>query len=98
MSAQDQVRYDVGGWISGPCLSSPPHAPYGMSGEDATALFHLRCVWGDRYGISFSGGEWKAHRLGSGAPWNITAGTAEGLRGKIWLDYREWQAGSRRMG
>jgi hypothetical protein len=44
--------------------AEPPH---GMSGEDATALFHLRCIWGDRYGISLTSKVWKAHRLGMGA-------------------------------
>lgn len=93
---EDRVRYDVGGWISGPCLDRPLNVPHGMTGDEATALFHLRCIWGDRYGISFAGKQWKAHRLGAGAPWNITAGTAEELRGKVYLDYRAWQAEARR--
>jgi hypothetical protein len=65
VSEQDQVRYDIGGWVSGPCLDRPLNQPHGMSPEDATSLFHLRCIWGDRYGISHSGGQWKAHRLGA---------------------------------
>jgi hypothetical protein len=81
-----QARFDVGGWISGPCLDKPLNQPHGMTPEEATSLFHLRCIWGDRYGISFTSKVWRAHRLGSGAPWNITAGTAEELRGLIWLD------------
>jgi hypothetical protein len=68
-----------------------------MSSEDATALFHLRCVWGDRYGISFTNKTWRAHRLGQGAPWDITAATAEELRNRIGEDYRAWQADARRM-
>jgi hypothetical protein len=91
-----QVRFDVGGWISGPCLDRPLNQPHGMTPEEATSLFHLRCIWSDRYGISFTSKVWRAHRLGSGAPWNITAGTAEELRGLIWLDYRAWQAEARK--
>jgi hypothetical protein len=93
---EDQVRMDVGGWISGPCLSRPLNQPHGMSAEDASALFKMRCVWGDRYGISFSGGQWKAHRLGLGAPWNITADSPESLRNLIGEDYRLWQLETRR--
>jgi hypothetical protein len=93
---EGQVRYDVGGWIAGPCLDRPLNAPHGMTPEEATSLFHLRCIWGDRYGISFAGKQWKAHRLGLGAPFNITAPTAEELRGLIYLDYRAWQADARR--
>jgi hypothetical protein len=66
-----------------------------MSGEDATALFHMRCIWGDRYGISFTSKVWKAHRLGMGAPWNITAPTAEELRNCIGEGYRQWQVEAR---
>ena len=93
---EGQVRLDLGGWISGPCLSRPLNQSHGMSGEDATALFRLRCIWGDRYGVSFSGSQWKAHRLGSGARWDITVESAEELRGRIWADYREWEAEARR--
>jgi hypothetical protein len=93
----DQVRVDVGGWISGPCLSRPLNQPHGMSQEDATSLFQMRCIWGDRYGISYSGGQWKAHRLGNGAPFNITASTADELNNHIGEDYRQWVAEARRM-
>jgi hypothetical protein len=97
MSADDgQVRNDVGGWISGPCLTGPLNQPHGMTPEEATALFHLRCIWADRYGISYGGKQWKAHRLGTGAPWNITAPTAEGLRNLIGEDFRQWQIESRK--
>jgi hypothetical protein len=92
----DQVRYDVGGWISGPCLDRPLNQPHGMSPEDATSLFRIRCVWGDRYGISYSGQQWKAHRLGLGAPWNITASTADELNNRIGEDFRQWQIESRK--
>jgi hypothetical protein len=94
---EGQVRFDVGGWISGPCLSRPLNRPHGMSGEEATSLFHLRCIWGDRYGISFTSKGWAAHRLGTGARWDIRAETGAELRGKIWADYREWEAEARRM-
>jgi hypothetical protein len=93
---EGQVRYDVGGWISGPCLERPLNQPHGMSAEDATALFHLRCTWGDRYGVSFTNKVWRAHRLGLGAPWNITATTAEELRNRIGEDFRQWQIESRK--
>jgi hypothetical protein len=97
VSEQDQVRYDIGGWISGPCLGRPLNQPHGMSPEDATSLFHVRCIWGDRYCISYSGGQWKAHQLGAGAPWNLTADTAEMLQGHIWADYRQWAMEARRV-
>jgi hypothetical protein len=93
---EGQVRLDVGGWISGPCLTRPLNVPYDMTGEEATALFHLRCIWGDRYGISFTNKQWKAHRLGTGAPWNITADTAEELRSRIGEDFRQWQIEARK--
>ena len=94
------VRYDAGGWISGPSLTADEMAaantrrnlPHGMTSEEATDLFQLRCTWDKYYGIAFSDDVWKAHRLGAGAPWNITADTAEELRGLIWADYSAWQA------
>jgi hypothetical protein len=55
-----------------------------------------RCVWGDRYGISFTSNVWRAHRLGLGAPWNITASTAEELRNLVGEDDRQWQQEARR--
>jgi hypothetical protein len=96
-SAHDgQVRIDQGGWLSGPCLDRPQEQAHGMSAEEATSLFHLRCVWGDRYGISYTGGQWRAHRLGTDAPGNITADTAEMLQGHLWADYRQWMIEARR--
>ena len=67
-----------------------------MSAEDATALFQMRCTWGDRYGISYSNKQWQAHRLGQGAPFNITASTANELNNKIGEDYRVWQIEARK--
>ena len=67
-----------------------------MTPEEATSLFHLRCIWGDRYGISYTNKQWKAHRLGAGAPWNIKASTAEELRNCIGEDYRRWQLEARK--
>jgi len=91
VSEQDQVRPDLGGWLSGMCLDRPINVPYGMTPEDATALFYLRRIWGDRYGISYSGDEWKAYRVGTCARVTVTASTAAGLRNAIGEDYRVWQ-------
>jgi hypothetical protein len=93
---EGQVRFDLGGWISGPCLDRPLNVSHGMTGEEATLLWHLRCTWGDRYGISFSNKVWRAHRLGMGAPFNITADSAESLRNLIGEDFRVWQIEARR--
>jgi hypothetical protein len=91
----DQVRYDVGGWISGPCLS-PLNQPLGMTPEEATSLFRLRCVWGDRYQIAYSAGVWHGGRLGDFGKLGLTASTAEELRELIGADYQQWQAESRK--
>lgn len=96
MSEQEPVHHDVSERTPGPCLSGPLNQPHGMTPEEATSLFHLRCIWGDRYSVSFSGGEWKAHRVGSGAPWDIKARTAGTLKNQIGEDYRQWQAEARR--
>jgi hypothetical protein len=95
--AEGQVRYDQGGWISGPCLDRPLNSPPGMSGEDATLLWHLRCLWEDRYQIVYAGGQWHAARVGSFSNFNITGDTAAVLREKIGEDYRQWQIQARRM-
>jgi hypothetical protein len=67
-----------------------------MTSEEATDLFQLRCTWDKYYGILFSDNVWRAHRLGTGAPWNITADTAPELRGLIGEDFKEWQASNQR--
>ncbi len=89
------VRHDVGGWISGPSLPAPAESqrnqPHGMTPEEATALGNLRRVWDTYYGIALSDDAWKAHRLGSGAPWNITADTSGELAALIWDDYNAWR-------
>lgn len=91
----DRVRPDLGGWISGPCLDQPLNAPHGMTDAEASALWGLRNSWGTYYGVSFSGDEWRAHRLGTGAHFAITADTSEELSGLIWADYQAWRAESR---
>jgi hypothetical protein len=96
MGDQGQVRHDLGGWVSGPCLSRPLDQPHGISAEDATSLFHLRCVWGDRYQIAHACGSWHAARLGTFGKFSITADTAEVLRSLIGEDYQQWQAESRK--
>jgi hypothetical protein len=90
----DQVRLDVGGWISGPCLSPDQmtrNQPHGMTSEEASDLFQLRCTWDKYYGISFSDSVWKAYRLGSGATQWLTADTSQELKGLLWTDYVAWQ-------
>lgn len=59
-----------------------------MTGEDATALFHLRCIWQDRYGINYSGGVWSAMRLH--ATERLIAGSAAELRDLLQQDYARW--------
>ena len=95
MSDDEEVRADIGGWISGPCLDRPPNQPHGMSQEEATALFHLRAVWQDRYLINFSGNVWRASRLGTFAKFNILAKTPEELRELVGEDYADWQREAR---
>jgi hypothetical protein len=91
------VRADIGGWISGPCLDRPLNQPHGMTQDEASALFHLRCTWGDRYQVSYSGDVWRAARLGAFADFSLTGDTAEELQGLIGEDYATWQAGARRQ-
>jgi hypothetical protein len=92
---EDQVRTDVGGWISGPCLSRPLNQPHGMSAEDATSLWHLRCLWGDRYQVTYAAGIWHAARLGSFGTFDIDADSAIELRSLISEHYQVWQAETR---
>jgi hypothetical protein len=63
-----------------------------MTPEDATALGNLRRAYGIYYGIAFSDGVWKAHRLGKGAPWNLTAVTSGEIAALIGEDYKAWRA------
>ena len=48
-----------------------------MTGADATALFRLRCVWGDTYGVALTDGVWSASRLHGAMV--LTADSAEEL-------------------
>jgi hypothetical protein len=89
---EGQVRLDRGAWLSGPCLDRPLNQPHGMSSADAANLWHLRCTFGGKYGISYSGGRWLAHRLGTDAPWNISAATAGELWDRIAEDSRQQTA------
>ena len=58
-----------------------------MNPAEATSLFHLRCVWQDRYSIGLTDGVWYANRLRD--PTNVlTADTAEDLSGLLQSDYR----------
>jgi hypothetical protein len=83
--SNDQVRYDVGGWISGPCLSKPMNQPHGITSEEATSLLVLRRAWQGTYEINFTTGTWRASRNGSALA-VITADTPEELRRLIYSD------------
>lgn len=64
-----------------------------MTGADATALFRLRCVWGDAYSVAFRDGVWSAYRLRGATV--LTDDTAEGLVMQMQSDYSTWLAISR---
>jgi hypothetical protein len=68
----------------------------GMSQADATALWQLRAVWEDRYVIAYSGGTWRAARIGQGGDFKLLAKSAEALRNMIGNDYQQWQIEARR--
>jgi hypothetical protein len=60
-----------------------------VTSEDATTLFHLRCLWHGTYTITMTGGIWAARR--SGKPSRIlTADTAPELRWLLRADYGIW--------
>jgi hypothetical protein len=69
---------------------------HGMSMSDATALFQMRAVWDDRYQISYSGGTWKAARIGTSGDFKLLANSAEALRNMIGNDFQQWQLEARR--
>lgn len=53
MDSSDQVRYDWGGWLSGPCLPS----------DDQEQLWKLRVTWQNKYVIDVNAdGIWRAYR------------------------------------
>jgi hypothetical protein len=56
-----------------------------VTSEDATALFHLRCLWDSAYAISVTDGIWVARRHDN--PTRITADTAPELRWLLRADY-----------
>jgi len=57
-----------------------------VTGEDATALFHLRCLWHAAYAISVMDGVWVARRCDNPTR-IITADTAPELRWLLRADY-----------
>lgn len=57
-----------------------------MTGEEATSLFRLRCVWQDTYSIGLTDGVWYANRLRDPTK-VLTADTAEELSGLLQGDY-----------
>jgi hypothetical protein len=57
-----------------------------LTSEDATALFHLRCLWDGAYAISLTDGIWVARRRDN--PTRVlTADTAPELRWLLCADY-----------
>jgi hypothetical protein len=60
-----------------------------MTGEEATALFELRCLWQQAYAITLSEGVWTARRQDNPAQ-VLTASTATELRWQIRNDYGAW--------
>jgi hypothetical protein len=67
-----------------------------MTASEATSLYDLRRIWGDRYVIGYTtGGPWRAARVGNALE-VVTADDAEQLRGLIMQDYSQWQNEARR--
>lgn len=90
------VRYDIGGWISGPCLDQPLNVPPGMTDQEAADLWAMRNVWERFYLISFASDVWRASRVGTSGQYTITADSAGELRGLVWADYVAWQREAQR--
>jgi hypothetical protein len=67
-----------------------------VTGAEATSLFHLRCLWGDAYGITLADGVWGASRLHGAEV--LTADSAEELTVLMQSDYSSWLATSRVAG
>jgi hypothetical protein len=60
-----------------------------LTSEDATALFHLRCLWDGAYAISLTDSIWVARRRDN--PTHVlTADTASELRWLLPADYGQW--------
>jgi hypothetical protein len=60
-----------------------------VTGEEATDLLHLQCLWRDAYAITFNDGVWSARRHDHPAV-ILTADTALQLRGLMQDDHRDW--------
>jgi hypothetical protein len=60
-----------------------------LTSEDATALFHLRCLWDSAYAISLTDDIWVARRRDNPTR-VITADTAPELRWLLRADYGRW--------
>lgn len=68
-----------------------------MTGDEATSLFRLRCLWGDTYSVTISpDGVWSASRLHGAEV--LTADSAEELNGLMQSDYSSWLATMRVAG
>jgi hypothetical protein len=80
----DQVRYDTGGWISGPCLNEPLPD---LTTEEATLLRELQSIWHDKYVIR-AVDAWTAQRIGGTEV--ITADNGFELRPMITQDAINW--------
>jgi len=60
-----------------------------VTGDEATDLLHLRCLWHEAYAITLTDGIWTARRHDT-PDQVLTAGTAPDLRWQIRNDYGEW--------
>ena len=60
-----------------------------MTSEEATALFHLRCLWHGAYAITVTDSIWVARRCDN--PTRVlTADTGPELRWLLRVDYGQW--------
>jgi hypothetical protein len=60
-----------------------------VTSEDATDLFHLRCLWHGTYVISLTDGIWVARRRDHSTR-ILTADIAPQLRWLLRADYGQW--------
>jgi hypothetical protein len=58
--------------------------------EEATALFQMRCNWGESYRINFVDDVWTARRYNNFVDVVLAADTAEELNWLIRTDYGRW--------
>lgn len=69
---------------------------YEMTPSEATSLWDLRRIWGDRYIVGYTtAGPWRAARIGNALEC-FTADTAEELRKLISEDYAVWEREARK--